>query len=633
MRTGDLGFFHDGELFVTGRIKDMIILRGVNYYPQDIEFTVENAHEDLRSASGAAVTVQYADGEYLVVVQEVARKHDLDFDAIFSAIRRAIALEHELAVEAIVLVKAGSIPRTSSGKIQRHACRIGYQNGTLSVVAQWPAEPPTGMVPQEISPAQSAPLATIQRDGEGPRIAESTKSIPAATRPAPGKPPVPHTVPPSPLAAEAPPSTTAPTETTIEFVYSVVKEVAKERATELSMDTNITELGLDSLERMEIIARIEEKYHGQFPLEIIQEMQTCGEVVVAVETYLGSVPIAPESRAGTYQPQEETFVISRFPEYKQLQQVLQLSETSGLPNPYFNVHEGVTNDRTQINGREYINFCSYNYLGMSGDSVVTQAAKQAIKRYGTSVSASRLVSGEKPLHRQLEQGIADFIGTEDAVVFVGGHSTNETTIGHLLGPNDLVLHDALAHNSIQQGCILSGARRRMFPHNDIAACDRLLKELRPRYRRVLIVVEGVYSMDGDYPDLPTLVAAKKRHGALLMVDEAHSIGTMGLHGRGMSEFFDLNPRDVDIWMGTLSKSFGSCGGYIAGCRELIEYLKFTAPGFVYSVGLSPPNTAAALASLQLLEEEPERVARLTENAALFLQLARDAGLNTGASGG
>jgi 7-keto-8-aminopelargonate synthetase-like enzyme len=138
-------------------------------------------------------------------------------------------------------------------------------------------------------------------------------------------------------------------------------------------------------------------------------------------------------------------------------------------------------------------------------------------------------------------------------------------------------------------------------------------------------------MDGDYPDLPKFVELKKKHKAYMMVDEAHSIGTMGLHGRGMSEHFGINPRDVDIWMGTLSKSFGSCGGYIAGQRELVEYLKYTAPGFVYSVGLSPPNAAAALASLELLQEEPERVQRLAENSRLFLRLAKDAGLNTGHS--
>ncbi|MEX2188957.1 MAG: aminotransferase class I/II-fold pyridoxal phosphate-dependent enzyme [Pirellulales bacterium] len=250
---------------------------------------------------------------------------------------------------------------------------------------------------------------------------------------------------------------------------------------------------------------------------------------------------------------------------------------------------------------------------------------------GTSVSASRLVSGEKTLHRELERAIASFVGAQDSIVFVGGHSTNESTIGHLFGPGDLILHDALAHNSILQGAMLSGARRRSFPHNDYRALDELLAELRRQYRRVLVAIEGVYSMDGDYPDLPKFIEVKKRHKAMLLVDEAHSMGVMGPHGRGIGEFYEVDSADVDLWMGTLSKATGSCGGYIAGCRELVEYLKYTAPGFVYSVGLSPPLAAAALASLRLIEEEPDRVARLMERSKEFLALAKELGLNTGMS--
>src|SRR5262249_26301876 len=158
-----------------------------------------------------------------------------------------------------------------------------------------------------------------------------------------------------------------------------------------------------------------------------------------------------------------------------------------------------------------------------------------------------------------------------------------------------------------QGAILSGARRRAFPHNDADALDRLLSELRPAYRRVAIAIEGVYSMDGDIPDVPRFIEIKKRHKAFLYIDEAHSMGVLGDHGRGIAEYFDINAREVDIWMGTLSKALGSCGGYIAGSAVLVEYLKYTAPGFVYAAGMTPANTAAALASLRLLEAEPQRV--------------------------
>jgi 8-amino-7-oxononanoate synthase len=327
----------------------------------------------------------------------------------------------------------------------------------------------------------------------------------------------------------------------------------------------------------------------------------------------------------------EDYDLHRFPEFRELQQRISQFEMAGVENVFFHVHEGVTNDTTVIDGRKLVNFSSYNYLGSSGNPSVNQAVKDAVDRYGTSVSASRLVSGEKTIHRELERALANFIGAEDTIVYVGGHSTNETTIGHLIKPGDLILHDELAHNSIVQGCLLSTAQRRAFPHNDWQACDRMLGEMRSNYRRVLVVIEGVYSMDGDFPDLPKFVEAKKKHRALLMVDEAHSIGTMGPTGRGIVEHFGMKAGDIDLLMGTLSKSFGSCGGYIAGPTELVQYLKYTAPGFVYSVGISPSNAAAALAAIRRLETHPELVAKCAANSQLFLELAKQRGLNTGYS--
>ena len=323
----------------------------------------------------------------------------------------------------------------------------------------------------------------------------------------------------------------------------------------------------------------------------------------------------------------------QFPEYLKLKQVQQQIAAADLKDPYFKQHDGIISDTTRIDGRTLVSFASYNYLGISGDPDVGAASKRAIDRFGTSVSASRLVSGEKTVHRELEQTIARFLGVETAIVFVGGHAANETTIGHLLGPGDLILHDGLAHNSIVQGATLSGARRRPFPHNDWQALDQLLGELRPTYRRVLVAIEGVYSMDGDFPDLPRFIEVKRRHQALLYVDEAHSLGTMGRTGRGITEQFDADPRDVDILMGTLSKALGSCGGYIAGSQPLVEYLKYTAPGFVFANGITPSNTAAAVAALELLEGDPGRVTRLRERSELFLSLARERGLNTGMSHG
>jgi 8-amino-7-oxononanoate synthase len=321
------------------------------------------------------------------------------------------------------------------------------------------------------------------------------------------------------------------------------------------------------------------------------------------------------------------------PAYRQLRIVSEGAAELRIPNPYFRAHDGLAGATTAIAGHPFVNFSSYNYLGLSGHAQVSAAAKQAIDDYGTSVSASRLVSGERPIHRALEQELARVHGVEDCVAFVSGHATNVTSIAALCGPGDLVLHDALIHNSALQGIALSGAKRVAFPHNDTASLDLILGETRRRFQRVLIVLEGIYGMDGDFPDLPRFVDIKCRHGAILMVDEAHSFGVMGARGLGIAEHFGLDGREVDIWMGTLSKALASCGGYIAGDRALVELLKCTAPGFVYSVGMAPPLAAAALASLTILQAEPERVTRLRDRARLFFDLARERGVDVGLSQG
>ncbi len=293
-----------------------------------------------------------------------------------------------------------------------------------------------------------------------------------------------------------------------------------------------------------------------------------------------------------------------------------------IPNPYFLTHEGTAGARTVIEGRELLNFSSYNYLGLNGDHDVNEAAKAAIDRYGTSVSASRIVSGERPIHQELEAELAAFTSTEDALVFVSGHGTNVSVIPDLVSAGDLVFLDAHSHNSSQVGATVSGARRITFPHNDWEALDRLLARHRNDARRALILIEGVYSMDGDVPDLPAVIALKKKHDTLLMVDEAHSIGVIGATGRGLHEHAGVSANEIDIWMGTMSKAFASCGGYIAGRSELIESIRYFSSGFMFSVGLPAASAAAALTALRKLRAEPQRATAVRARAQQFRTLAR-----------
>jgi 8-amino-7-oxononanoate synthase len=348
----------------------------------------------------------------------------------------------------------------------------------------------------------------------------------------------------------------------------------------------------------------------------------------------GTAAVLPASHGVSYSNIPDAFCrFDRHPGYEKMLVPKAAADRFGIINPFFKIHDGVAGATTHIDGREYLNFSSYNYLGLSGHPAINKAAKNAIDRYGTSASASRLVAGERFVQRELEEALAELYGVEDCIAFVSGHATNVSTIGYLFGPKDLVIHDSLIHNSVLEGIKLAGSARRSFPHNDTAALNSILSEIRSQFERVLVVVEGHYSMDGDTPDLPALIDIKRRHKVFLMVDEAHALGVLGATGKGSHEHNGIAGKDVDIWMGTLSKTLAGCGGYIAGERALVEHLKYAAPGFVYSVGISPPLAAVSLEALRVMQKEPDRVVRLQARSHIFLDQARQAGIDTGLSQG
>ncbi len=377
-------------------------------------------------------------------------------------------------------------------------------------------------------------------------------------------------------------------------------------------------LGFDSLMLAQLHARLQASLGQAPPPEFWKCRPTVGQLL---------------EQLGQQAPSPVQNDLSQFPEVRAMLDRIADFEERGWQVPYLHTHDCDGGPWTEVEGQRLLSFSSYNYLGLNGHPEVSQAAGRALERWGTSASASRLVSGQRPVHEELERSLADFLGVEACLTLVSGHATNVSLLACLVGPGDLVLHDSLIHDSVQQGARLSGARQLAFPHNDLEALDRLLARHRSQHRRVLVVVEGVYSMDGDLSDLSALLQLKERHGFLLMVDEAHSLGVLGATGRGLAEHWGVEPGRVDVWMGTLSKALASCGGYVAGSQDLITYLKLTAPGFVYSVGMPPASAAAALAALGILQREPERVQRLRARAAFFLDRLREVGCNTGTSQG
>ena len=279
----------------------------------------------------------------------------------------------------------------------------------------------------------------------------------------------------------------------------------------------------------------------------------------------------------------------------------ELAEAGLLRSPV--TVEGRQGPRVRIGGAEYLCFCSNNYLGLADHPKLIEAAKAAAGQYGTGSGASRLVSGTMQIHRELEEAVARFKGAEAAIVFATGYMANVGTIQALVGKGDTVYCDRLNHASIFDGCRLSGATLRVYPHKDVDRLDHLLG--REREGEALVITDTVFSMDGDVAPLPDLAEVCERHGATLMIDEAHATGVLGDNGRGAAEHFAVEAR-IPVIMGTLSKAVGSLGGYVAGSRGLIDLLLNRARSFIYTTAPPPAVCAASIAGLEIIQDEPER---------------------------
>jgi len=580
--TGDIARYVEAskQYFIEGRLKDVIINEsGENVYPDELEDNFMDI-DGLKQYNILGLKKDCGRYEDIVLVMNVAEKIN-DSEFIAGLARSIRNINRNIPIYARItkaLVVSEQLPVANGFKVKRLALKQMLESGSLAYTE-------LNLSPQKDDSLASSgkPVKTKEQTTEDKHTEELTK-----------------------------------------MVLSIFSQVLNIPADKIDVDSNfIEDLGGDSLQVLSIIVKAEETFNVMIPTESYQACATVNGAVGVLKSLLYG---GAEEHKGLV----ERTPVSDFEktvEYEHFRIRKESLTGDGSHNPYFVVHDSPLLDKSIVNGKEYLDFGSYNYVGMSGRKEVNDAAKAAIDRWGTSASGSRLLAGEKPVHAQLEKAIAQWKNAESALVLVGGHSTNVTVVGNFCGKNDLILYDALAHNSIEQGCRLSEAAARPFPHNDLESLEQILKTQRKYFEKVLIVIEGVYSMDGDVSNVPAFVDIKKRYGCFLMVDEAHSSCVLGAHGGGVDEYFNLEQNDIDIKYGTLSKGLGTCGGYVAGRASLIEYFRYNLPGFVFSVGLSPALAAGSLEAIRLLRSDSGIMENLHRNIKCFAQEARKRNLN------
>lgn len=573
--TGDIVRMVDSphQIFVEGRLKEVIINEsGENVYPDELEdrFIHIPGMKQYAIVGLSRKQSHYEDIAFLASVGEM-----IDDKAFLDKLAREIRVANkELPVYSRLtkaLVTGESLPVANGFKVKRIAVKKAIESGIL----------PTKEL--SLSPRKDDEVAP---EGKAPSQERDRQ-----------------------------------TEELFMMVRGIFSQVLSVPADSINPDANfIEDLGGDSLQILSIITRAEDSFGVMIPTESYQSCATVNGAVTVLSGLLYGTGDDSRRRQLTVRKPITDFEAS--PEYIHFRERREALLGSGARDPYFVVHDSPLLDTSVVGGRSYLDFGSYNYVGMSGRKEVNDAAKAAIDRWGTSASGSRLLAGEKPVHAQLEKAIAEWKNAEAALVLVGGHSTNVTVVGNFCGSNDLILYDALAHNSIEQGCRLSEATAKPFPHNDLQALEQILKAQRKYFEKVLIVIEGVYSMDGDVSDVPGFIRIKKQYGCFLMVDEAHSSCVLGAAGGGVDEYFHLASDDIDIKYGTLSKGLGTCGGYIAGRKALVDYFRYNLPGFVFSVGISPALAAGSLEAIRQLRSNPAIMESLHANIRCFVEEAK-----------
>jgi 8-amino-7-oxononanoate synthase len=595
LRTGDLGFIHNGELFVTGRLKDLIIIRGRNIYPQDIEGIVEKELLSPQPNPSAAFSIEVQGRENIAVVvaadralgrtiakAEKANKAKSsrlivpELEVLIGKIRRSVTNEFDVTPHTVAFVRRNSFPKTSSGKVQRALCRSLLLSGGFEI------------------------LYESRLDTAIPSVNQLSFN-PTDLRP-------------------------AIHDSVVEWLRSNLNSPADR----IDYDAEFATLGVDSLGAVTIALAIEERTGFRCTVDIIYDNQSVNALAKYLETYA-----TPAEKGEIKAPCQQSSVQAclrkalsnqnPLDRYVQLNARLYKMEQEGR---YFFAPEITeqSNARILADGKRMMVMGSYGYLGLLKHPELNEAAHRAIDEFGTGHHGVRLLAGTTVLHRNLERFIAEFFRGEDAIVYSSGYVTNLATIGALVGPGDCIIGDEWNHASIIDGCKFSGAVFFEYKHNDM---DSLREKLeRANGAHTLVVVDGVFSMEGDIAKLPEIVDLCCKYKALLMVDEAHSIGVLGKFGRGIQEHFDLPADAIDIKMGTLSKALGSSGGFVAAKEPVIKYLRHHARGYIFSGALPVAEIAAAHTALKVLAREPDRVDRIRRNADRYRNGLKALGFHT-----
>ncbi|MFK7846194.1 MAG: aminotransferase class I/II-fold pyridoxal phosphate-dependent enzyme [Rhodothermales bacterium] len=586
LRTGDLGFLSEGQLYVTGRLKDLIIIRGRNHYPQDIEVTIETSHEALEQGACAAFSFDLDGAERLGIAIEIRRVNmrNLDADEVVKAIRKAVSEKHELQVHSVILLKPKSIPKTSSGKIQRHACKVGYLTDTLNVVNS----NTLAFVDAEDSDATEAFLDR-----------GALSSLPVSER-----------------------------KTLVSFfLQQLVGKALKMNVSDVDPNQSLSTLGMDSLDTIELKLEIERNLKVTVPMdEALNDM--------SVVELADKLSYQFSSNGNDYKEAPKTEVI-----------IKDLFEKCDEEGGYFGKYrlnkddyftqpklEGTPGPRMKFQGRDVIVWSINNYLGLIGEEKIHKTAIDSVTQHGLwTPMGSRMLTGNTERHLELERRLASYLHKEASIVFNFGYMGVMGTIDAVTDGNDTIIIDSLSHACIVDGALIASAGKqfRVFRHNDMDSLEKQLKAANEnRKGGVLIITEGVFGMTGDIGKLDEICVLKEKYDARLFVDDAHGFGVMGPTGAGVGEFLGVQDK-VDLYFGTFAKSFAGIGGVTAGDDRVIDYIKYNARTNIFAKSLPMPYVETMLTTLDFIENGDEYRNRMWHVARRLQEGLSALGFNIG----